>query len=97
MMKMIQEKGYRTERLLVYRRGSLFRAGTSREFFQEPSVRPNIGSNTASFCYILAETGEYVQKDNGRKYPFHPGTLILKILSCITISITTGDSIWTNI
>ncbi len=78
MMKMIQEKGYRTERLLVYRRGSLFRAGTSREFFQEPSVRPNIGSNTASFCYILAGTGEYVQKDNGRKYPFHPGTLILK-------------------
>ena len=78
MMKMIQEKGYRTERLLVYRRGSLFRAGTSREFFQEPSVRPNIGLYTPSFTYILSGTGEYVQKDNGRKYPFHPGTLILK-------------------
>ncbi len=75
---MTRDLNYRTERLLVYRRNSLFRAGTSREFFQEPSVRPNIGVYTPSFTYILSGTGEYVQKDNGRKYPFHPGTLILK-------------------
>lgn len=78
MIKMTRDSNYRTERLLVYRKNSLFRAGTSREFFQKPSVRPNIGGYTASFTYILSGTGEYVQKDNGRKYPFHPGTLILK-------------------
>ena len=70
MIKMTRDLNYRTERLLVYRRNSLFRAGTSREFFQESSVRQNIGFYSPSLAYILAGTGEYVQKDNGRKYPF---------------------------
>lgn len=78
MIKMTPHHNYKTDRLCVYRKNSKFQAGTSRECFREKSVRPNIGVHSSSFVYILAGTGEYVQKDNGRRYPFHPGTLILK-------------------